>query len=97
MEDGMARVLHLSLERRFFDQIATGQKDLEFRKYTPYWYKRLADRLFDEIVFTNGYGNYRPQMRVQCLGITVEETPLGKQFVIRLGRILETHNYLDSA
>lgn len=33
--------LHLSLQKRWFDMIASGEKREEYREFSPYWIKRL--------------------------------------------------------
>ena len=49
--------LHLVLEHKWFDMIASGEKLEEYRGRTLYWKKRLWDRRheIDEIVFHRGY------------------------------------------
>ena len=37
------RTLHLSLKRKWYDMIASGEKTEEYREITPYWIKRLVD------------------------------------------------------
>lgn len=42
------RTLHLSLKRKWYGMIASGEKPDEYREITPYWIKRLVDeRLTD--------------------------------------------------
>ncbi len=80
-------VLHLTLDRRFFDQILSGSKKTEFREDKPYWRTRLIDRTYTEVHFRNGYAATAPSMRVQCLGIR-KPSYSDHRFKIRLGRIL---------
>lgn len=87
---GKSAVLHLTLHREFFDDIAAGKKKTEFRDNTPYWRARLLDRQYDEIHFRNGYASRAPFMRVKWLG-TRKITP--RTFAIRLGRIIKIANY----
>ena len=85
-------VLHLTLHRQFFDEIAKGKKKREYRDDKPYWRKRLMGRKYAEILFRNGYLRRAPLMRVKCL-----EIRKGKgRFVIRLGKVLEVRNYVRS-
>lgn len=42
------KVLHLTLKKKWFDMIASGEKKEEYRELKPYWAKRLA----------NGIGTY---------------------------------------
>jgi hypothetical protein len=45
------RILHLHLEREWFDDIAEGRKRYEYRAYKEYWKKRLEGREFDIVRF----------------------------------------------
>lgn len=49
------RTLTLALKGIYFDQIAAGTKHEEFRLVTPFWQKRLLDRMYDRIVLMRGY------------------------------------------
>lgn len=104
----MERILHLTLKKRWFDMILSGEKPEEYRENKPYWQKRLIDynscrvciKSFDYVVFKNGYSKTARMMKVKWLG-----TQLGKPafkwygaetdkqvFVISLGEIVETQN-----
>lgn len=96
------KILHLTLKRKWFDLIASGKKTVEYRKYTPYWEKRLVGKGFTEIHFRNGYSKDAPFMRVRCESIVNVPSyggPLLKpengeeledwQFAIVLGPVLE--------
>lgn len=74
------RILHLTLHRRWFDAIASGEKKEEYRLMTPYWVKRLIRewpggrrqvKSFREIHFRNGYAKDAPFMRVRYHGCTL--------------------------
>ena len=75
------KILHLTLKKKWFDLIASGEKNLEYREMKPYWTTRLFtseqvsenhtkyhSREYDEIHFKNGYGPNVPFMRVEYLG-----------------------------
>lgn len=47
--------LVLHLKKRYWDQIATGDKTEEYRLETPYWKKRLENRSYDSVVLCCGY------------------------------------------
>ena len=38
-----SEVLHLVLKRKWFDMIARGEKNEEYREIKPYWLKRFCD------------------------------------------------------
>ncbi len=82
--------LALTIHRKWFDRIASGQKTQEFREVKPYWTKRLEGRHYDEVHFRNGYHQDAPFMRVEYLGYTKNGC-----YVLHLGKVLETLNTLD--
>lgn len=83
------KILHLTLLRKWFDEIASGRKKEEYRAIKQYWTVRLKDKNYDEIYFKNGYGKNVPFMRVEYKGIKEKK---GK-YVIILGKILEIKNH----
>ncbi len=98
------RILHLTLKKIYFDQIALRKKIEEYRAFKPYWIKRfLKDQVdnwddccikqFDEIYFRNGYRKDSPFMRVEWKGLELLEQAGDKKFVILLGKILEIKNW----
>jgi len=59
------KTLFLSLEKKPFDIMVTGEKVFEFRKPTKWILSRLLDKKgrakqYDHIKFVNGYGAERP-------------------------------------
>lgn len=96
-------ILHLTLKKKWFDMISSGEKKQEYREIKPYWMSRLfatkngfdGCRQFSAVEFKNGYATNSPIIRVQCLGI---DFGYGKPewgavagteyFVIKLGKIL---------
>lgn len=102
------KILHLTLKSRWFDLIATGQKQVEFRELKPYWITRLYEkggvtpRKFDEIHFKNGPGPTVPFMRVKFKGLHVARKKDCKPrygedlpehvIVIQLGKVLEVRD-----
>ena len=98
------KVLHLTLKKKWFDLIRSGEKKYEYRQDKPYWRKRLVDengegKHFDVVRFKNGYGKESPTMLVEFGGISFTSdkwwTPKhGEEFtgdiiVISLGKVLE--------
>jgi len=95
--------LHLTLKKKWFDMIASGEKKEEYREVTDYWHSRLADGmdflLFDRVRFVNGYGRNRPTIEAECVFVSQGEgkpewgaEPGKDYFVIELGKILEVKN-----
>lgn len=48
-------VLVLHLKGEYFDQIQAGTKPEEYRLRTPYWKKRLENRVYSRIDLLRGY------------------------------------------
>ena len=84
----MSRILYLTLKKKWFDLIASGEKTKEFRDIKPYWTTRFLNKEFDEIYFKNGYSKKSPFMRVEWKGMNVEDN----RYAISLGRVLEVKN-----
>lgn len=60
-------ILHLTLHKKWFDMIRSGEKKEEYRERKPFWDKRLSKQ-YDRIKFVNGYGNHRPWVIVELVG-----------------------------
>jgi len=92
--------LHLTLKKKWFDMISSGEKKEEYREIKPYWTKRLLDssgtpKPFTEVVFKNGYSKDAPSIKVECLGIqqdlgmlTWGAEPDTEYYIIQLGRTI---------
>lgn len=65
----MQNTLNLTLQKKWFDMIARGEKKEEYREIKPYWEARLENRQYDRVVFRNGYSPDSPTIEVECLGI----------------------------
>ena len=95
------KILHLTLKKEWFDEIAMGKKKSEYREDKPYWRKRLIGsdgifKQFDEVHFRNGYSKNSPFMRVEF--ITTSRILNAKDiwiFGIYLGDILEIRNWKE--
>ncbi len=100
--------LTLTLKKKWFDMILSGEKKEEYREDKFYWQQRLSildddefimHRSFDYIKFKNGYAKDCPTMVVKCLGVEMAYgddenwgAPKEKCYIIKLGQILETLN-----
>ena len=98
-------VLHLTLKKKYFDEIFSGKKKKEYRKLKPYWISRLCTKKsieswvlefkeFEKIIFKNGYKKNAPSFEIELKKIEVHygiDTPIGKGdfFVIHLGEIIK--------
>jgi hypothetical protein len=86
--------LKLTVKKKWFDKIRSGEKPFEYREYKSYWIKRLVDRDYDFIEFRNGYKKDSPKIITIYKGYKIIEgikTPLGsmKQFGIRIGELVK--------
>lgn len=88
-----ASMLHLTLHRGFFAQIAAGTKRTEFRERTDYWKVRLEGRIYDVVRFRNGYARNAPEMLVEYCGVRKIQRSGEPCYAIRLGRILKTKRW----
>lgn len=97
------KTLHLTLKKKWFDMILSGEKQEEYREIKPYWGKRLRPFFTDieskkHIIFKNGYSKNAREMTIEFLnvntgrGFEVWGAPNEDVFIIRLGKILETKN-----
>jgi len=89
------RVLYLTLKKKWFDMIVSGEKKEEYREMKPYWHKRLLGKSYDVIHFRNGYSKTAPAVVVELkeirssLGIIEWGAPPAQPvYILRLGAIL---------
>jgi len=82
--------LHLTLHKKWFDEIKSGIKKEEYRDLKPYWITRLFDKdgtpkKLDVIEFRNGYNKNAPKMIIEFLGLKKGMDKI----TIKLGEILK--------
>ncbi len=82
------RILHLTLLKKWFDEILAGTKKIEYREIKQHWTTRLLDKNgkpkeFDLIFFKNGYSKDARMMKVEFKGLRIK-----KDYEILLGNIL---------
>jgi len=76
--------------KKWFDEILSGKKKIEYREIKPYWTKRLFNedgtpKEYDVISFRNGYIKDARKMIVEFKGVRRGE----ESYEIMLGRVLE--------
>lgn len=98
--------LHLTLKKKWFDMILSGEKKEEYREIKDYWTKRLVCcaspmiyNKFYTITFKNGYSAKAPEIVVKLKSIKMGygKESWGAQFgtsyyVLSLGEIISTKN-----
>lgn len=62
------RVLRLTLKRKWFDMIASGEKREEYREPKDWIFSRLIGKDYDVVEFANGYGKNVPKVTVSFWG-----------------------------
>ncbi len=98
-------ILHLTLKKKYFDEILLGKKKKEFRELKKYWISRLCTKKsiesfglefkeFEKIIFKNGYKKDAPSFEIELKKIEIFcgiYTPVGKGdfFVLHLGDIIK--------
>lgn len=91
-------ILYLTLKKKWFDMILSGEKREEYRDIKPYWDKRINGRTYEAIRFRNGYGDDKPTMMVEFKGVekklgnTEWGAPKIPVYSISLGKVLYTRN-----
>ncbi len=81
------RCLELTLFKKWFYQILSGEKTIEYRECKNYWNKRLIKH-YDIVRFRNGYSKNLPQITCEIKHIRRTLT----SWEIHLGKILNTAN-----
>ena len=71
--------LRLTLSKKPFEVMVTGEKNIEYRRVSQWIVSRLFDkqgkpREYDTIEFVNGYGKDRPRFTVVYKGFTLLES-----------------------
>lgn len=95
------KILYLTLKKKWFDMILSGEKKEEYREIKPYWDKRLIVNNYTHVQFRNGYGCDSPLVVVELLDIykNIGHPDLGapdkKVYILRLGEIVSKQNVVN--
>lgn len=92
------RILKLTLKRRWFDMIASGEKREEYRQPSQWILSRLEGKDYDLVEFRNGYGPDVPWLLVEFKGWRLGPgaradwggDPAANLVVISLGNVTES-------
>lgn len=91
------KVLYLTLKKKWFDMILSGEKKEEYREIKLYWYRRFL-RKYNIIRFKNGYKKKAPYFFIKLneiyVGIGAKRwgAPKEKVYILSLGKILTSDN-----
>lgn len=95
----MNNTLHLTLKKKWFDMIFSGEKKEEYRDIKPYYNLRLIGKEYDSVIFRNGYARDAPSLTIELKSIRFGTgnpewgaVPNRKYFVLYLGKIINTKN-----
>lgn len=77
------------MHRKWFDQIAAGQKIEEYRTVKPYWKARIEEREYDEIRFRNGYSKNAPFICIEYKGWKFSTVNEERVYALQLGSLLQ--------
>ena len=89
------KILHMTLKKKWFDMILSGEKKEEYREIKGYWAKRLFNRQYDIIRFRNGYSPDSPVFDIEYKGFTLGVgnaawgAPDVPVYIIKLGEVLK--------
>jgi len=89
------KILHLTIKKKWFDMIASGEKKEEYRTIKKHWDTRLLGKDYDHVLFVNGYKKDSPKVMLTYKGFHIG---IGQQrwgapelecvYVIKLGEII---------
>ena len=100
------RVLKLTLSKKPFEVMVTGEKDREYRRPSKWILSRLFNKEYDVVEFTNGYGKDKPRFTCEYRGYLISASERSITFsnglaldvksgdvVILLGKVISVENY----
>lgn len=74
------KILRLTLHKKAFEVMATGEKTVEYRKPSEWIMSRLRNKQYDAVEFVNGYGANRPRFRTRYLGYSEAKSSFHKMY-----------------
>lgn len=98
------KVLHLTLKKKWFDMISSGEKKEEYRELKPYWSKRFLSHErsinpYFYVLFKNGYSKDAPEIMFQIKSIEIGKAKpewsdnwQGDVFVLSLGEKVDQNS-----
>jgi len=90
-------MLHLTLKKKWFDMIASGEKKEEYREIKPYWMKRFVGKSYKVVQFRNGYSENSPTMvmELKCITVGIGKKEWGapdkKVYILHLGDFIRRY------
>jgi hypothetical protein len=65
------KILHLTLKKKPFEVMVTGEKKIEYRKPSKWILSRLVSKEYDYVKFVNGYGKDKPYFIAEYSGFNI--------------------------
>lgn len=100
------RVLKLTLSKKPFEVMVTGEKTKEYRRPSKWILSRLINKEYDVVEFANGYGKDKPRFTCEYRGYLISASERSITFsnglaldvksgdvVILLGKVISVENY----
>jgi len=101
----LIKTLHLTLSKKPFEVMLSGEKQIEIRNPSDWIKSRLKKKDYDVVKFVNGYGSDRPYFITEYKGYYISEefkdvnysnglmvTISEGDYIIKLGDIIERGN-----
>ncbi len=88
-ENKKLKVLRLPINNKYFEQIRSGKKVIDYRESKPYWKNRLVEKTtqefkkFDLIEIKNGYSKNAPLIIAKYLATKHDKTPKDLKHIIK--------------
>lgn len=86
----MSRTLLLTLSKKPFQVMVTGEKTIEYRKPSKWILSRLKGKDYDYVKFVNGYGNDKPYFVAEYKGWTQNTLPYNLSYSNGLNVVTES-------
>lgn len=63
-------VLFLTIKKVWFDKIANGEKNIEYREFKEYYHNKFKKQ-YDTILLQNGYSKKSPRLQAKIIKIDI--------------------------
>ncbi|MBN1605354.1 MAG: ASCH domain-containing protein [Polyangiaceae bacterium] len=91
MPESKPKMLVLNLHRKWFALVASGEKQIEYRRWTAFWERRIPQRAPFTVRFLNGMLPPVPEVTVTATRVVRDSAK--KEIRIYLGKILSVRNW----
>jgi hypothetical protein len=67
------KILEMTLKKKWFDMISSGEKKEEYREVKPYWESRICGKEHTHVRFRNGYTKNAPSITCKLRSCVISE------------------------